>query len=149
MSVQSPTRKQLPTWRDRVALSRPIIAVGTSVTLIALALRSRRRRPWLAMIAVPLEMSATLSVGLWWTWPALIFSTWWWANSEWRWSWVVGVEAGIVGTEWAYGGAVALGDFPDSRPLVGSIWIACALALAAVSARNRWGGRLLFQPTRD
>lgn len=137
MGMEPPAHKPLLTWRDRVALSRPIIAVGTSVTLIALALRSRRRRPWLAMVAVPLEMSATMSIGLWWTWPALIFGTWWWANSTWRWSWVVGTEAGIVGTEWSFGGAVALGDFPNSRLLVGSIWIACALALAVVSAHTR------------
>jgi hypothetical protein len=103
-----------------------------------MALRQRRCRLWLAMVAIPLEMSATMCLLLWWTWPALIFCIWWWANSTWRWTWIVGVEAGVFGTQWTYAGAVALGNFPNSRAIIAGIWIGCALALAAVSAFSRY-----------
>jgi len=89
------------------------------------------------MVAVPLEMAATMSVELWWAWPALIFCIWWWADSRWRWTWIVGVESGLFGTLWTYSGAQALAQFPQSRIIVGAIWIGLALALAAVSAYNR------------
>jgi hypothetical protein len=99
------------------------------------------------MVALPLEMSATMSLLLWWTWPALIFCIWWWADSAWRWTWIVGFEAGLFGTQWTVAGALSLGDFPNSRPLIATIWIGCALALAAVSAYNRRrNGSLPFYP---
>jgi hypothetical protein len=82
-------------------------------------------------------MSATMSLLLWWTWPILIFCIWWWADSTWRWTWLIGFEAGLFGTQWTYAGAVALGEFPRSRPIITAIWIACAFALAAVSAHSR------------
>ena len=89
------------------------------------------------MIAVPLAISATVPLLLWWTWPVLIFCAWWWADSAWRWTWLVSVEASLFVAQWTYGGALALREFPDSRAITATIWIACALALAAVSAYNR------------
>lgn len=127
----------LVTWRDRIALSPPVIALGRLVTSLSMALTERRRRPWLAMIAIPLEMSATMSMLLWWTWPLLIFAIWWWSDTGWRWTWLVGVEAGLFGTQWTYAGALALGNFPKDRPLVATIWIGVALSLAAASAHGR------------
>lgn len=89
------------------------------------------------MVAVPLEMTATMSLFLWWTWPVLVLCIWWWADSTWRWTWIVGVQCGLFGTEWTYCGAVALGQLPQWRPLVCTLWLGCPLALAAVSAYNR------------
>jgi len=143
-----PAHQHLPwMWRDHISLSAPVIAVGRGTTSIALAVTSRRRRPWLAMVALPLEMSATMCLLLWWTWPVLIFCVWWWADATWRWTWFVGVEAGLFGTEWCYAGAVALGNFADSRGIVAGIWAGCAVALAAVSANNRYrNGSSPFYP---
>jgi hypothetical protein len=137
----------LPGLRDRVALSDVVLAFGQLITSVAIAMRTRKRRPWLAMVAGPLEMSATMSLLLWWTWPILIFCIWWWADSAWRWTWLVGFEAGLFGTQWTYAGAVALGEFPRSRPIIAAIWIACAFALAAVSAysRRRNGSSLFYE----
>lgn len=75
---------------------------------------------------------------LWWTWPVLVLCIWWWADStQWRWTWLVGFEEGIFGTQWLYCGAIALGEFPNMHPLIAVIWIGSALALAAASGYNR------------
>ncbi len=89
------------------------------------------------MVAGPLAMSAAMAELLWWTWPVLIIGIWWWADRSWRRTWIVGVEAGIFGAQWTIAGALALGDFPGARLLIGTVWISSALALAGVSAYNR------------
>ena len=138
-SVTQPVDDPPPilTWRDRFALSAPVLALGCTLSSISVAVESRRRRPWLAMAGVPLEMAATMTLQLWWTWPALVFCIWWWAPSSWKWTWIVGFEAGLFGTLWVYSFATALAQFTDSRLIVGTIWIGSALALAGVSACNR------------
>ena len=48
------------------------------------------------------------------------------------WNWVLSLEEGIVGSEWAFVGAASLASFPADWALVGALWIGFPLALAAV-----------------
>jgi len=122
---------------DRIALSDHTIRVGHLRTRIDGALMGRRSRPWTAMVAVPLEMVATMLVLAWWTWPILGICAWWFADRSWRWTWLVAMEAGLVGTQWAYIGVYSLADFPNHRTAVAAVWIGYAAALAFVSWLNR------------
>jgi hypothetical protein len=131
----------LHTWRDAVALSRPILALGRVLTVGAELIRTRRSRPWLGMVAVPLAMLASMLRLLWWCWPPLIAVAWWFADRRWRWTWLVAVEAGVDGTPWAYAGAMALGSFPNARLIVAAIWIGLAVLLLAASVSIRHGNR--------
>lgn len=88
------------------------------------------------MISVPLEMTAAMLLLLWWTWPPLVICAWWWADRSWKWSWVLATEAGVFGTQWAFVGAYALHDFPQSRVLVATLWTAFPAVLAAISTFN-------------
>jgi len=119
--------------RDRIALSEPVIVIGRLTSSLAYTVLHRSSRPWLAMVAVPLLMNATMMLTLWWTWPGLIVFVWWWADRHWRYTWVVGVESGAVGTCWCIAGASALAYFNQSVPIVGFAWIATALLLALES----------------
>jgi hypothetical protein len=100
------------------------------------------------MIAVPLEMTASMLVALWWTWPPLVACAWWWADRRWRWTWLLAVTKGIVGTLWASVGAFSLREFPHSRPLVATLWTAFPAVLAALSALNRHRNHQRFRPQR-
>ena len=121
------------TLRDRVALSDSVISAGRLLSNLAYMVSQRRNRPWLAMVAVPLLMNATMLMTLWWTWPGLIVCVWWWAERSWRYSWVAGVECAAIGTCWCMAGSSALALFNHSVLLVGAIWIATALVLAVES----------------
>ena len=88
-------------------------------------------RPWLAVIATPLAMIATAECGLWWIWPVLIVCSRAWTRSA-IWNWVLSIEEGIVGWEWAFVGAASLAAFPADRAVIGALWIGFPLALAAV-----------------
>jgi hypothetical protein len=95
---------------------------------------TRRERPWLALIAVPLAMNATGLLQLWWLWPILLVVA---AVSAPSWWWVLSVQLAIVGTEWAYVGCVALAMWPSAPWQVGIMWGGVALALAVVGMMNR------------
>ena len=98
----------------------------------------RACRPWRCVVAVPLAMTAAAQLGLWWTWPILVFLAAWW-SPWWRWAWVLALEEAIVSSEWVYVGISALREWPQRRPLVALAWIAFPLLLAAVgwSAHRR------------
>ncbi len=99
-----------------------------------------RPRPWLAVIACPLAMIATAECGLWWAWPVLLVCSRGWTRRM-IWNWVLSLEEGIVGSEWAFVGAASLAALPADRLLVGALWTGFPLALAAVGWRSH-GGRL-------
>src|ERR1700722_11236340 len=101
------------------------------------AYSKRRARPWTAMLAVPLAITAGLMLQQWWTLIPLCCCAWWWADRTWPWTWIVAVESGAFGTLWSFSGASALAQFPEHRLIVSTIWIGFALSLAAVSAYNR------------
>lgn len=96
----------------------------------------RTDRPWVALVAVPLAMNATGLTEQWWLWIPLVIGSAA-CTPTWRWTWVLSLQLGLLGTEWAYVGAVSLAMWPMHRTFVGIIWIACVLALAAVGGFNR------------
>ncbi len=126
---------------DRLAVARPVIAVGKVWESMTRLTDSRRPRPWTAMESVPLAIVATSLVGAWWAFLPLALCAWWWAERSFPWTWLVSVESGAFGTLWSYSGASALAEWPDRRALVGLVWIALPVALGVVSAfaRSREG----------
>ena len=94
-----------------------------------------RPRPWLAVIACPLAMIATAECGLWWAWPVLLVCSRGWTRRM-IWNWVLSLEEGVVGSEWAFVGTGSLASFPADRALVGALWTGFPLALAAVGWRS-------------
>jgi hypothetical protein len=99
---------------------------------------SRAARPWLAMVAVPLGVTALgalasinspLLVGI----LVLSGAAWWWSPREHRWTWLLVIQSGLVGAEWAYDGATALSEWPSDRVVVDLGWCGFAVALAACS----------------
>jgi len=104
---------------------------------------SRWPRPWLGMVAVPLEATACILVGYYnhvliWTFIPLAVAAWWWCPRESRWIWLLALQGGCVGAEWAFVGAAALAVFPNHLLLVGVIWGGFAAALAGTCAFVRW-----------
>jgi len=92
-----------------------------------------RDRPRLALIAAPLVMTAAALQEQWWLWVPLT-SCAWGMNRRRRWSWLMSLQLGVVGFEWAYVGAVALGTWPDHRLAIGVTWAGVAVALAIAGA---------------
>lgn len=76
-------------------------------------------------------MIATAECGLWWAWPVLLLCSRGWTRRL-TWNWVLSIEEGIVGWEWALVGAASLAAFPADRAVVGALWIGFPLALAGV-----------------
>jgi len=101
-----------------------------------LAWTQRRDRPWLAMSAVPLAMTASGLMQLWWLWPLLLLVATTCTSAS-RWSWVLTFQLAVFGTEWAYLGCVALAGWPASRFVVDALWAGVALTLAGAPAANR------------
>jgi len=97
---------------------------------------SRRECACLTLIAVPLAMNASGLLQLWWLWLPLTAGAAA-CTPAWRWSWVVTLQLGILGTEWSFVGALALTTWPSHRDVVGGVWIATALALASAGLVNR------------
>jgi hypothetical protein len=89
------------------------------------------------MIAVPLTIVASLLTNNWWAVVPLTVCAWWWAPREPGWGWLVAVLRGVVGWEWALVGANALIAFPARRTTIGVVWIASALAIAALATFSR------------
>ena len=106
------------------------------VNAVRLTWVERRDRPWLALVAVPLAMNASGLTQLWWLWIPLLAGAAA-CTPAWRWSWVLGFQLGVVGTEWAYVGATSLAQWPTQRPLVGAIWAGVVLYLAGGASLHR------------
>ena len=90
----------------------------------------------LGMVAIPLAMTATGLLGLWWTWPVLVIESAIAARS-WRWSWIVALELAFVGTEWAFVGACAMASWPSLILPIGTVWAAFPAVLAVAVAHHR------------
>jgi hypothetical protein len=63
---------------------------------------------------------------------------WWWASSESRWLWLLGLVEGCFGIMWALLGATLIAEFPHNTIAVGLGWAAYALVVAIGGAVNRW-----------
>lgn len=89
------------------------------------------------MVAVPLAMTATMPLLLWWLWPALIFAAWWWADRNLRWEWIHAVQVGFFSTQWAIAGTYGIIDFPSHRLVVYAIWLFFPLLLLGAALHDR------------
>jgi hypothetical protein len=105
------------------------------VVAVAHEWASRRDNPWISVVAVPLGMTAAGLLGQWWVWPILTLDAS--IASRGTWSWVLGLELGYVGTNWAFLGAYALGTWPESVILVGLVWAAFPAVLAGAVSHAR------------
>jgi hypothetical protein len=111
-------------------------AAAAAVAVIRADWSARRERLWLGLIAVPLAMTASGLVGLWWPWPALLVGAWACMRS-WHWLWLLALELGVVGVVWGVVGATYLAKYPDDRPVTAVAWMAVPLALSGGGLRNR------------
>lgn len=103
----------------------------TTVGVLAAARVARSPRPLLGMVALPLMLLAVgLTASVWpqtlGAAPVPVIGIWWCSPRRQRWTWLLGVQVGIIGAEWAFVGAQALSTWPEHRPLVGGIWLAYA-----------------------
>jgi hypothetical protein len=92
--------------------------------------------PWIGFVAVPAAMMATGLLDQWWSWPILLVEAAVSTRSE-RWSWVLTLELGYVGTAWAFVGADALGSWPTFVLPIGVVWAAFPALLAGAVAHHR------------
>jgi len=127
-------------WDLRVVRDLPAMTRSGWAAMVR-SWSKRKSRLWLAWVAVPLAMNAAGLTDLWWLWLPLLGLAGLWSPS-WRWNWVLTLQLGIVGTEWAYVGVSALVAWRTQRALVGTIWAASALAIAMASIANRRYQRL-------
>ena len=119
---------------DRRAAYHPgVISRSPAASSLGTAIAGRRPLPLLAMTGVPLVVTASLVVDLWWSLAPLAVCAWWWAPRQWPWAWAMAVQIGVVGGAWASIGADALRAWPGSRLTVGAVWLGSAGALAATS----------------
>lgn len=114
-------------------LHHPKACIHSEVACLAHQVRvawaTRPSRPWLSVLAAPLAMTAASLSGQWWAWALLIPTTVGWSPRE-RWVWVLAIQEGIVGAQWAYVGAASWAAFPTQHPLVALLWVAFPAALA-------------------
>ena len=114
------------------------IAVQRAESSLRAVLSKRQDRLWLSLVAVPLAMIiATLQLDLWLLIPIAILC-WFWASSQSRWLWLLGITEGCFGIIWTYLGAYLLTEFPHNRIAVGAGWAAYALVVAIGGGVNRW-----------
>lgn len=92
--------------------------------------------PWITLVAVPLAMNAAGLLQLWWLWPPLL-ALGYLGSPSWRWSCLLTLQLAVIGTEWAYVGAMTLRTWPDHRVEIGFIWAGTALALAIAGGLSR------------
>jgi len=109
----------------------------------------RTTRQLTASVSIPLAMTAAMLEYLWWTWLPLIICAWWWADRTYRWTWIVTIEAGAIGAQWAYLGTFALAAWPTNKLLVAAIWVGYAALLAAASLVARRTAGLANAPLTD
>jgi hypothetical protein len=110
--------------------------------LFLIAVAPRRRRPFLAGLAIPLALVAAFLMEL----PlsaicALIGCGWWFGANRSKWELVAVVGRGLVGTAWALIGINLLLAFPHDRMAAGFVWADIALALASVAVNARQADR--------
>ena len=118
---------------------RRVAAATTTMRIFTIARgvwSARRDRPWLALVAVPLAMNAAGLLGLWWTWVPLLLGAAA-CSRAWRWSWVLALQLGAIGTEWAYVGATSLAQWPSQRLFVGATWATVAFYFAGAGSLHR------------
>jgi hypothetical protein len=134
----------------RASLANPLAllhrVVARSSERVMTAVATRPTRAHLAMLGLPLAITAALMAGQVWAVLPLTGCAWWWAPCSWGWEWLDAVGRGVIATEWAYLGAGALGTFPDHRLAIGLIWRALPIALAMGASIGARVGEQSAQP---
>jgi hypothetical protein len=115
-----------------------LAAGDTARGKVSATVGGRGPRPRLAMVGVPLAMSAALIAEQPWAMLPLALCAWWWAPHAWGWEWLVALGRGVVGAEWAVAGATALAAFPDARLVVAAAWAGMPAAFAIYAAMPAW-----------
>lgn len=98
--------------------------------------QAREERQWLGLVVIPLAMTASALRGDWWMWPLFIVIAWSMLHT-WDWLWLLTLELGVVGWQWAYLGTLAITSHRADLMLVGGAWIAFPVALIAAGMTNR------------
>lgn len=116
----------------------PVIGVGLRHALLVgcHAWEARRDNAWIGVVAIPLAMTATGLVAQWWTWPILLILAACFTRA-WRWSWLLSFQLACVGTAWGVVGTNWLAAFPTDGLIVGVVWSAMPLTLAAAGVEHR------------
>ena len=129
----------MPTLTTTTTFGHGVIGFRAARNVVSTVHREwtqRRDQPWLSLVAIPLAMTATGLLQVWWTWPILLVSAWV-GGRAWRWTWLLALQMCAFGTMWAYCGAVALALWPGHRMIVGIVWGGVMLLLAIMAALNR------------
>jgi hypothetical protein len=119
-------------------------------TFLARRANARTTRPHLAMLGVPLAITASALSQPLCVLP-LAACAWWSAPRRTGWEWVGALARGAIGAEWALVGSDALAAYPGHRVAVAMAWIASAVLLGlfgygGVGQRDR---AALLSPARS
>jgi hypothetical protein len=90
----------------------------------------------MGMIIAPLALQAACLAGQWWALLPCGLLIYWWAPRD-GWSWLVGIQLALAGTEWAFISAWAMRTYPELRLPIGLIWILAALLIAGAGILSR------------
>ena len=99
------------------------------------AYAARRDRDLTAFVGLPLAMLATGLVVMWWAWIPLVAASA--LAVRWRWSCLLTLQEGLVGTVWATAGLSYMREFPDEAVIVEGLWVVFPLLLALAGRRAR------------
>lgn len=113
-------------------------AVQRALTSARTLAAKRRDRPWLALVALPLAMTAAMCSLQLWLLPPLVLLCWYWGSEAGGWVWFLGIQEACFSVVWVFLGAATLAAFPQDRILVGIGWIAYAGIVLAAGCVNRW-----------
>lgn len=100
------------------------------------AWRARRENHWLALVATPLAMTAAALLGLWWTWPLMLFVSYGWTPNDSK-AWIFVAQQAGFGTGWAYAGIGYLTIVGHDLMVFGLVWALVPAVLSAGSALYR------------
>ena len=99
---------------------------------------SRVRRPWRALVIIPLAMVAAGLSGADWLMVPLIAACWWWMPREdgLPWMWILGILEAAWGLQWSVFGITLITMFPSHLVTDGLVWAGYAYLVAAIGAFN-------------
>ena len=131
-----------------IRLPHPSVAVKHILAWSLNRIDARHVRPWLAFYAVPLALTAAIDTVagldgaplLTQLCVPLAVAAWWWSpHEEFRWTWILPLEAAAFTVGWSMAGAYSLAYWTQKRLLVGTLWAGAAAMIALVAYRDRRG----------
>jgi hypothetical protein len=124
--------RRRPPLRPRLASTMSAVAWSVSDAMV-----SRMPLPRVALLGVPLAITASIVGGEWWMIAPLAWCAWWALGENTGWSWLTAVLRGLIGAAWASAGVSALVAFPRATIGVGVLWAGSAGLLAIFSREPR------------